>query len=91
MPLPRPCGRCGAPSLGGHCIDAKAARNRDARAAAEQVRRSPVCSCCGATGDLTAEHDVPVSRGGTAADGLRTLCRRCNSSAGPGGRCSLSH
>lgn len=89
--FPRPCTVCGQPSTGGHCVDAKAVRNADAKACAAQVARSPRCSCCGTTNDLTADHVRPVSRGGRAVHGLRTLCRSCNASAGAGGRCQLDH
>jgi hypothetical protein len=38
------------------------------------------CLECGATEDLTIDHIVPRSKGGTHDDdNLRTLCRRCNS------------
>ena len=53
-------------------------------AAREQIRREPICEWCGATKDLTADHVVPRALGGTIEDGLRTLCRRCNSSRGAG-------
>src|SRR5690606_35763415 len=37
------------------------------------------CEVCGSTEDLTRDHIVPVSRGGTNDPAnLRTLCRRCN-------------
>lgn len=47
---------------------------------AEVVKASPVCATpgCGATTDLTADH----VKAGTLAGGVRTLCRRCNSSKG---------
>jgi 5-methylcytosine-specific restriction endonuclease McrA len=38
---------------------------------------------CRATGDLTVDHIIPVSRGGTHAwHNLQVLCRRCNSAKG---------
>lgn len=53
------------------------------RAAREQVESSPWCAVRGCTrGDLTADHVVPRSQGGTAANGLITLCRHHNSSRG---------
>jgi 5-methylcytosine-specific restriction endonuclease McrA len=74
------------------CSDpTKRIRNADAAACANQVATSPSCSCCGTTEDLTADHRRPVSRGGTAADGLTTLCRRCNASKGRRRRCRLDH
>ena len=54
------------------------------RAAREQIRREPVCARCGATEDLTADHLIPRAKGGTIEDGLRTMCRPCNSSRGAG-------
>lgn len=54
-----------------------------------QRRQVPYCECtgcplhsghCTATADLTVDHLKPHAHGGTAADGVRTLCRRCNSS-----------
>jgi 5-methylcytosine-specific restriction endonuclease McrA len=39
------------------------------------------CKRCAATEDLTLDHIIPISRGGTnALENLRCLCRRCNSS-----------
>jgi 5-methylcytosine-specific restriction endonuclease McrA len=44
-----------------------------------QIRRSPVCASCGATQDLTVDHIVPLSRGGSSdLSNLQTLCRSCN-------------
>ena len=41
------------------------------------------CLGCGTTDDLTLDHIVPWSHGGSdAEDNLRTLCRSCNSSRG---------
>ena len=38
------------------------------------------CGTCGATSDLTIDHVVPISRGGSNhMDNLRPLCRPCNS------------
>ena len=47
----------------------------------EQVMaRDKSCRECGADTDLTIDHIVPQSKGGThAEDNLRVLCRRCNS------------
>jgi 5-methylcytosine-specific restriction endonuclease McrA len=37
------------------------------------------CVICGANSDLTADHIIPVSRGGTKdLDNLQTLCAACN-------------
>lgn len=41
------------------------------------------CRRCGTTDDLTIDHIMPVSRGGTnERSNLQTLCRRCNCSKG---------
>jgi hypothetical protein len=43
-------------------------------------RDGEVCAECGATDDLTIDHIMPKSLGGTNdEDNLRVLCRRCNS------------
>ena len=50
------------------------------------IQRQPWCFACGSTHDLTADHIVPLARGGTnALSNLRVLCRSCNSSRGRGG------
>lgn len=56
----------------------KQVRNKERYAVAEQVRRYPFCDDCGTTEDLTAEHSTPVVEGGTADQGMTTLCRACN-------------
>ena len=52
-----------------------------------QRARAPYCQCpgctlhqgfCGTESDLTTDHVVPHAHGGTANDGVRTLCRSCN-------------
>lgn len=41
------------------------------------------CLCCGATGKLSADHVIPLSRGGTNDIGnIQPLCQSCNSSKG---------
>lgn len=43
-------------------------------------RDGAICKKCGSTDDLTIDHIVPVSRGGTNDMGnLQVLCRSCNS------------
>lgn len=54
-----------------------------------QRRLNPFCQClgqcgrhagiCGSIHDLTADHIKPVAHGGTASDGVITMCRSCNS------------
>ena len=44
------------------------------------------CRGCGGRRDLTVDHIVPESRGGTLAlENLQTLCRSCNSRKGTRG------
>lgn len=77
------CGRCAARR--------KRVRNADRPIARAVVAASPVCSCegcglhngrCRSTEDLTADHVVPLAKGGTNRGPRRTLCRACNSSKG---------
>lgn len=47
------------------------------------IAAQPWCSLCLATSDLTADHVVPLSRGGKSEPGnVRVLCRSCNSRRG---------
>lgn len=49
----------------------------------QAILRHPYCAECGATEDLTGDHIVPLSKGGTnTPSNVRVLCRRCNSSRG---------
>lgn len=51
--------------------------------AAVYERDGHACVTCGSGDDLTLDHVVPWSRGGSdAADNLQTMCRPCNSSKG---------
>lgn len=57
------------------------------RAAAAQIRRRPWCEDCGhrgsATNPLTADHVIPLARGGTSEPGnLATRCLICNGAKG---------
>lgn len=41
------------------------------------------CAECGATEQLTVDHIIPISKGGTETlENLRTLCKSCNSKKG---------
>jgi 5-methylcytosine-specific restriction endonuclease McrA len=67
---------------GSYCTACAPYNNRSRRARARAtIAASPRCERCGATRDLTADHIVPVSEGGTHGP-LRVLCRRCNTSRG---------
>jgi len=51
------------------------------------IAAAPWCVECGAESDLTTDHIVPRSKGGTNdPSNLRVLCRPCNSSKGATGR-----
>jgi 5-methylcytosine-specific restriction endonuclease McrA len=44
------------------------------------IRAHPWCSVCGRRDDLTCDHIIPVSKGGTASrSNMRVVCRSCNS------------
>lgn len=87
------CGRVADGSRGSRC---KACQGRVRRpyngTAYRATQTAAACTCCGATDDLTRDHIVPLARGGTNhPSNLRTLCRRCNSSARETGACRLEH
>lgn len=93
MTLPRPClerladgKHCGELSLATYCPTharaRKRVRNADRAIARAVVAASPVCARCGAAEDLTADHVVPLARGGTNDGERQVLCRPCNSSKG---------
>ena len=47
------------------------------------IAAQPWCSRCYATTDLTADHIIPLHRGGQGVpENVRVLCRSCNSSKG---------
>jgi 5-methylcytosine-specific restriction endonuclease McrA len=77
---------CNVLTSGTRCTDHqrqwKRWRNQSAKAAADQVKREPRCSVCGATDDLTAQHPIPRSKGGAPEHVDETLCRRHNSQRG---------
>jgi 5-methylcytosine-specific restriction endonuclease McrA len=46
-----------------------------------QLARQPYCTECGSTDDLTADHIVPLARGGPSEmSNVQILCRSCNGS-----------
>lgn len=46
-------------------------------------KMQPYCSICKTTKDLTVDHIIPLSVGGsTVESNLQVLCRKCNSSKG---------
>jgi len=82
---PTPCLICGTPSSQGRCPQH---RTRQARGYSESwlqisaaaIREQPWCTYCGAVTDLTGDHRVPLSRGGTSTPGNCVVaCRPCNS------------
>jgi 5-methylcytosine-specific restriction endonuclease McrA len=80
------CLRCGQRTRNGSYCTAcarmrRAIYDRDRRRSAAAVQASPYCAECGSTSDLTADHIVPISKGG-ALGPLRVLCRTCNSRRG---------
>lgn len=52
------------------------------KASKAAIKASPMCAVCGTTEDLTLDHAVPISRGGTVEHAGAVLCRRHNSSRG---------
>src|SRR5262245_10158920 len=53
------------------------------RLVALAIAHHPACMICGSDQDLTGDHIVPLSKGGTStAENIRVLCRRCNSRKG---------
>lgn len=53
------------------------------RLVATHIKNNPMCVLCGSNEDLTGDHIIPLSRGGSSTrENIRTLCRRCNSAKG---------
>ena len=49
------------------------------RLARAAINQHPWCAVCGSTNDLTADHVVPLSKGGTnTLSNYQVLCLRCN-------------
>jgi 5-methylcytosine-specific restriction protein A len=47
------------------------------------IAHHPYCSACGSTTDLTGDHRIPLSKGGTSTlENIEVLCRSCNSAKG---------
>ena len=82
----RACIDCGQPSYrtrcAGHLRARKRTRDGNTARARTVIAAQPWCSDCGATTDLTSDHVVPLTRGGSNAGAQRTLCRTCNSRRG---------
>jgi 5-methylcytosine-specific restriction enzyme A len=89
------CLGCGTRTQGSRC--ATCTRRRDhargtttergygsehQRRARQAIALHPCCSECGGMRDLTADHIIPLARGGHPLGPLRVLCRRCNSARG---------
>jgi 5-methylcytosine-specific restriction endonuclease McrA len=71
----------------------KQERRRDRPIARAVVEAAPWCVCradcawhrgrpCGETADLTADHVIPIAKGGTNDGERQVLCRKCGSSKG---------
>lgn len=84
-------GRCSAHNRERRRIEGRARGTRQQqgygadyqRARAQAIRAQPFCSVCLTTERLTADHVVPLSKGGTNdPSNLRTLCVWCNSRRG---------
>jgi len=92
----KPCLGCLTPTDGTRCPSCERTYERQrgtptergytyawSRIVADAIARQPWCSFCGATDDLTGDHLVPLSRGGSNdRDNCRVLCRSCNSRRG---------
>jgi 5-methylcytosine-specific restriction endonuclease McrA len=93
--MKRPCLICGKPSEGSRCVAHTPIRegsttrpyNRKAwkRASLQARADTPYCERCGHSNpaNLTADHIIPLSKGGDAVpgpEGIQVLCRACNSS-----------
>jgi hypothetical protein len=74
---------------GSYCAEHQPKRQRTSqynyawrKASLAARKRQPWCTFCGSTADLTADHVVPLGRGGELvpeASWIRVLCRSCNS------------
>lgn len=87
------CRRCGRltrkASLCQECCKARPSAHRRGYTAqwralaAAAIAAQPWCTRCGATADLTADHVVPLARGGSSTlDNTTVLCRKCNGAKG---------
>lgn len=96
MPM-RPCLTCGTPARGTRCPPCQRSHDTHRRPSPNQrgydaeyrkARRiilatGPACAICGTAPATTADHIVPVSRGGTnELTNLRPACHPCNSARG---------
>lgn len=86
--LPRPCLTCGQLTRGRSRCQActlttvgKGYGHAWQQRSRAMIAAQPWCSWCKTTRDLTVDHIVPMSAGGTSDPAnLRVLCRPCNSS-----------
>jgi 5-methylcytosine-specific restriction protein A len=91
--LRRLCLRCGRPVLGTYCPACAPVRSRATRQqrgydedwlrrVKAAIERQPWCTYCGSTEDLTGDHPVALTKGGSRDQEPIVACRRCNSSKG---------
>ena len=53
--------------------------NRWRKLRSTAIAQQPFCTHCGTTEDLTADHIIPLSAGGTSTENnIQVLCRSCN-------------
>jgi 5-methylcytosine-specific restriction protein A len=83
----KPCIVCGVLSGDSRCAEHRRKRNTTARGYGSGWQRKsrkiiaahPWCAWCGASSDLTVDHIVALSRGGSSEDSnLMVLCRPCH-------------
>lgn len=75
------CAKCKTTPRGTRLSASQRGYNSEWRKVSRLMRQAqPWCSFCGLTFDLTVDHILPLSMGGTnETSNLRVLCRSCNS------------
>jgi 5-methylcytosine-specific restriction enzyme A len=87
-PLPGSCPDCSRKRNRARGSSTKRGYNKRHRQLASlAILHHPYCAVCNTTEDLTADHIVPLSKGGAnTLSNYRVLCRRHNSQRGSGER-----